>query len=240
MLVVNQLIGKYDCNNDILRVYHEECLELLKEFKMVSIEHVPKIKNEEANRPAQSASGYRPICVAAALELPTGDWRREIIEYLKNPLQKVSRQLRYKASKFVSLEGDLYYRTIDGVFLKCLGVEESKVLMGEIHEGICGEHQLAYKMKWIIRRNGFFCPTILEDSFEYYKGCQDCEKFGNIQRAPASAMKTVIKLWPFRAWGIDLIGQIYPLSSMGHKFVLVATDYFTKWVEAIPLKIVTS
>jgi ribonuclease HI len=36
MLVVNQLIGKYDCNNDILRVYHEECIELLREFKMVS------------------------------------------------------------------------------------------------------------------------------------------------------------------------------------------------------------
>ena len=153
MLVVNQLIGKYDCNNNILRVYHEECLELLKELKMVSIEHVPKIKNEEANRLAQSASGYRPICVAAALELPIGDWRREIIEYLKNPSQKVSRQLRYKASKFVSLEGDLYYRTIDGVFLKCLGVEESKVLMGEIHEGVCGEHQLAYKMKWILLSN---------------------------------------------------------------------------------------
>ena len=85
MLVVNQLIGKYDGNNDILRVYHEECLELLKEFKMVSIEHVPKINNEEANRLAQNAFGYRPICGAAALELPTGDWRREIIEYLKNP-----------------------------------------------------------------------------------------------------------------------------------------------------------
>lgn len=47
---VNQLTGKYDCNNDILRVYHEECLELLKEFRMVSIEHIPKIYNEEANK----------------------------------------------------------------------------------------------------------------------------------------------------------------------------------------------
>jgi ribonuclease HI len=36
MLVVNQLIRKYDCIDDILRVYHEECLELLREFKMVS------------------------------------------------------------------------------------------------------------------------------------------------------------------------------------------------------------
>ena len=40
--------------------------------------------------------------------------------------------------------------------------------------------------------------------------------------------------------GIDLIGQIFPPSSKGHKFILVATDYFTKWVEAIPLKMVTS
>jgi hypothetical protein len=37
-----------------------------------------------------------------------------------------------------------------------------------------------------------------------------------------------------------LIGQINPPSSKGHKFVLLATNYFTKWVEAIPLKKVTS
>jgi hypothetical protein len=81
---------------------------------------------------------------------------------------------------------------------------------------------------------------MLEDCFEYYKGCQDCQKFGNIQRVPASALNPIIKPWPFRGWGIDLIGQINPPSSNGHKFVLLATNYFTKWVEAIPLKKVTS
>jgi hypothetical protein len=77
---------------------------------------------------------------------------------------------------------------------------------------------------------------MLEDCFEYYKGCQDCQKFGNIQRVPASALNPIIKTWPFRRWGIDLIGQINPPSSKGHKFGLLATNYFTKWVEAIPLK----
>jgi ribonuclease HI len=79
MLMVNQLIGKYDCNDDILRIYHKECLELLREFKMVYIEHIPKMHNEEANRLAQSASGYRPICDITAMELLADDWRKEII-----------------------------------------------------------------------------------------------------------------------------------------------------------------
>ena len=95
MPVANQLIGKYDCNDDILRVYHEECLELLREFKMVSVEHVPKIQNGEASKLAQSASSYRPIYDIATLELPADDWTREIVNYLKDPSQKVSRQLRY-------------------------------------------------------------------------------------------------------------------------------------------------
>jgi len=53
-------------------------------------------------------------------------------------------------------------------------------------------------------------------------------------------MNPIIKPWPFRGWRINLIGQIYPPSSKNHKFILVAADYFTKWVEAVPLKNVTS
>ena len=92
--------------------------------------------------------------------------------------------------------------------------------MGEIHEGVCGAHQSVFKMKWMIRKNGYYWPTILEDCFKYFKGCQECQRFGNIQRAPASAMNPVIKPWPFRGWAIDLISQIYPPSSKGHKFIV--------------------
>jgi hypothetical protein len=95
-------------------------------------------------------------------------------------------------------------------------------------------------MKWMIRNNNYYWSTILEDCFKYYKGCQECQKIGSIQRVPASAMNPIIKPWTLRGWAIDLIRQIYPPSSKGHKFILVATDYFTKWVEAIPIKNVTS
>jgi len=38
--------------------------------------------------------------------------------------------------------------------------------------------------------------------------------------------------WSFSMRGIDLIGDIEPKASNGHHFILVAIDYFTKWVEA--------
>ena len=45
--------------------------------------------------------------------------------------------------------------------------------MGEVHEGICGTHQLAPKMKWLLRRAGFYWPTMMSDCFKYIKGVKN-------------------------------------------------------------------
>jgi hypothetical protein len=68
------------------------------------------------------------------VELSDKDWKKEILDYLKDLSKKVDKQLRYMAIKYVLLEDELYYRTIDGVLLKCLSEEEAKILMGEIDE----------------------------------------------------------------------------------------------------------
>jgi hypothetical protein len=137
------------------------------------------------------------------------------------------------------LNDELYRRTVDGLFLKCLNSDQSKIAMGEVHEGICGTHQSAHKMRWLIKRAGFYWPTLLDDCFRYYKGCEACQKFGNIQLAPAAMLNPIIKPWRFRGWGLDFIGEIHPSSSKRHRFVLVATDYFTKWTEAVSLRNMT-
>ena len=116
---------------------------MLKKFKKVTIEHVPKFYNGDANQLAHHGSGYRPIEGVMALELPADDWRKEIVNYLEDPSKKVSQRILFQATKYVLLEGKLYYRAIDGVLLRCLDKEEAKVLMGEIHEGVCGSHQIS-------------------------------------------------------------------------------------------------
>jgi len=49
------------------------------------------------------------------------DWREEIIYYLKDPSKKVERHVRFQSTKYVLLGEELYYRTLDGVLLQCLG-----------------------------------------------------------------------------------------------------------------------
>jgi transposase InsO family protein len=46
----------------------------------------------------------------------------------------------------------------------------------------------------------------------------------------------IVKPWPFRGLGLDFVGEVHPTSSKGHIFVLVATNYFSKWTEVVPLR----
>jgi hypothetical protein len=137
------------------------------------------------------------------------------------------------------LDNTLYHRTIDGLFLKCLGLDQSRIAMREVHEGICGTHQSTHKMKWLLSHVEFYWLTILNDCFRYYKGYELCQKFRDVQLAPAAMLHHIIKPWLFRGWALDFVGQIYLASSKDHRFVLVGTNYFTKWMEVVPLKNMT-
>ncbi|KAK1605495.1 hypothetical protein QYE76_029168 [Lolium multiflorum] len=242
-LVISQLTEEYKCESESLFPFWIQCRELMAQFRYISLNWIPRLQNTEANDLAQTASGYKDTAGEADFQvqfLEPDDWRADIFNYLKDPARGAPKRTRYRAMKYVLIGDDMFYRTLEGLLLKCLGSAESNRLLHEVHEGACGTHQSAHKMKWLIRRSGFYWPTMLEDCFQYYKGCQACQKFGSIQMVPASAMNPIIKPWPFRGWGMDMIGEIHPSSSKGHRWVLAITDYFTKWVEAVPMKKVAS
>jgi hypothetical protein len=100
------------------------------------------------------------------------DWRKELIDYISNPNGAQGRRVRQKALSYTLINGELYCRTVDGVLLKCLSKEESKIAMGEVHEGMCGTHKSAYKMRWKLKRVDMYWPNMRRDCFQYYKGCE--------------------------------------------------------------------
>jgi hypothetical protein len=77
--------------------------------------------------------------------------------------------------------------------LKCLGSDQSKIAMGEVHEEIYGTHQSTHKIKWLLRHVRFYWLTMINDCFRYYKGCESCQKFGDGQLAPTAMIHPIIK-----------------------------------------------
>ncbi|XP_052305620.1 uncharacterized protein LOC127904792 [Populus trichocarpa] len=62
--------------------------------------------------------------------------------------------------------------------------------------------------------------------------CHKCQVYSDKVNMPPAPLFNLISPWPFAMWGIDVIGPVNPKASNGHRFILVAIDYFTKWVEA--------
>jgi hypothetical protein len=182
LLVLNQLAGKYECNGDILRGYYEECLELgcLVPTCAERAKRRSKWPGSECFKVSAWGHGYY------RWDTRYGGWRLEkryswvLARSVTTNIQEGQKQSPQICSKYVVLDDTLYYRMIKGILLKCLNDEDAKLVMAEVHEGICRIHQSTYKMKWMLRRAGYYWPMMLEDCFEYYKGCQDFLKFGAV------------------------------------------------------------
>ena len=76
------------------------------------------------------------------------------------------------------------------------------------------------------------------DAVELVKKCDIYQRYGNVQRLTAERLTTISIPWPFTQWGIDIIGPL-PQGKGQVKFLLVAIDYFTKWVKAEALATIT-
>ena len=82
---------------------------------------------------------------------------------------------------------------------------------------------------------GYFWPTMEKDSINYVKTCKKCQIHGNLVHAPAQELNPLATPWPFYQWGFDLIKAIHPPSFGGHKWIITATEYFTKWIKVMQL-----
>ncbi|CAL2247724.1 unnamed protein product [Prunus armeniaca] len=69
------------------------------------------------------------------------------------------------------------------------------------------------------------------DSTEYVKRCDRCQRYKPVPNLPAEIYHPQNSPWPFMQWAIDLVGPM-PTAPAKKEMMIVATDYFTKWIEA--------
>ena len=73
-----------------------------------------------------------------------------------------------------------------------------------------------------------------KEALEYMKKCDQCQRFTPNTHQPGGFLNPLSSSWPFAQWGLDIVGP-FPKAAGHKKYLLVGTDYFTKWVKAEPL-----
>ncbi|GJT09825.1 reverse transcriptase domain-containing protein [Tanacetum coccineum] len=98
------------------------------------------------------------------------------------------------------------------------------------HNGPTGGHYGANYTAKKVFDLGFYWPTIYKDAHELVKNYDSCQRQGKISQRDEMPQNSIQVCEIFDVWGIDFMGP-FP-SSRGNKYILVAVDYLSKWVEA--------
>ncbi|GJU82891.1 reverse transcriptase domain-containing protein [Tanacetum coccineum] len=113
---------------------------------------------------------------------------------------------------------------------RCVDGNEAMEILKACHHGPTdGHHGPNYTAKKVFD-SGFFWPTIYRDAHDMVKHCDACQRQGKISQRDEMPQNIIQICEIFDVWGIDFMGP-FP-SSRGNKYILVAVDYVSKWVEA--------
>ncbi|RVW63872.1 Retrovirus-related Pol polyprotein from transposon 17.6 [Vitis vinifera] len=244
LLSMRLIQGEWKTRDVKLKPYHAYLELLVGRFDDLRYTHLPRAQNQFADALATLASmidipvdaTVRPLliesrsapaycCLIDDAEPDDGlPWYHDIYHFLRLGVYpeattaKDKRALRQLATRFVICGETLYRRSPDGMLLLCLDRTSADRVMREVHAGVYGPHMGGHMLAQM----------------------SECQIHGDLIHVPPSELHALTSPWPFSVWGIDIIGKISPKSSSGHEFILVAIDYFTKWVEAASYARLTS
>ncbi|XP_059627060.1 uncharacterized protein LOC132269842 [Cornus florida] len=232
-LVIRQVTWEYGAKDKNMEVYRTAVLREAKGFDQIKFIQLPREYNEDADRLACSASSSgetlaRVIPVNVLVqpsifyELPNPSALNMLMLYHMSRAGLIRSWLSYvmvhspsrrtRQEKLGSTRQSMPLCVIScidapfsGPYLKCATPTEARQIMRTIHEGVCKNHSGGRSLAHKTMTQGYFWPNMARDVEELSRRCDKCQRFGSLIHQPPEDLH-----------------------------VLLATDYFTKWVEAEP------
>ncbi|XP_027168007.1 uncharacterized protein LOC113767998 [Coffea eugenioides] len=253
-LVVLQVLGEYEAKDEVMKKYLAKVREAVALFETFEIERVPRSQNKRADALSKLASSSfahlsKEVLVEVlkqksidqvqvlAVDSPA-TWMTPLVDFLSSgglPENKAeARRIQLRAAKYAYAGGTLYRRSYLSPWLKCVTPEEGDYVLREVHEGICAAHVGSRVLAKKCLLLGYYWPSVFRDAADLVQKYRACQVHASLRHQPAREMVPIHSPWPFAQWGIDLLGP-FPRAPGRYEHLVVAIDYFTKWVEAEPL-----
>ncbi|GKB77443.1 reverse transcriptase domain-containing protein [Tanacetum coccineum] len=251
-LVANQVNETYVAKETGMIRDLEKVRTLTSSFKAFSIRQIPRSENKKVDALSKIAStsfahlskqvlveelkekSISEVEIMAVVEEEGDTWMTPIFEYLTEETLpadvKKARAVRRKSQRFAVINGTMYKKSFLGPWLRCVGPLQANYVLREIHEGSCSMHAGTQSVVAKALRVGYYWPTMHKDARTLIRACQDCQVHKPVPRNPQQKLTLITSPWPFYKWGIDM-AEPFPEGPGKVKFLIVAIDYFTKWIE---------
>jgi hypothetical protein len=164
-------------------------------------------------------------------------WYADIANYLvawKLPSHLSYREKRsivHQSARYSWIGGYLFHTGADQEIRRCVREDEVYDILKACHDGPYGGNFADKRTTYKILRMGYYWPSIFKDAKKYVKACDSCQRVGQPNHRDEMPLNPQVVLEPFDRWALDFIGPINPPSNQ-KVYILVCTDYMTKWVEA--------
>ncbi|KAI3746808.1 hypothetical protein L6452_09249 [Arctium lappa] len=231
-LVVNQINGEFAAKDSRMIADYKIVKEEAKKFSHFVIEQIPRDQNTQADALANLGSALTrttfdniPVVHLAIPSIKEDDnisvapieeensWSDDIQNYFEHdqlPDDKMeARKIRFKASRYVMIRGQLYRRSSTGLNLRCITskAQVHKILQ-DMHDGECGNHSGSRSLGNRISRQGYYWPTIRQDATRCVQLCDACQRHTGMSHKPSEPLHSTFIPWPFMKWGIDIVGKL--------------------------------
>ncbi|GJZ89550.1 reverse transcriptase domain-containing protein [Tanacetum coccineum] len=217
-LVANQVNETYVAKeNDMVR-YLEKVKTFINNFKAFSIKQVPRSENKKADALSKIVSTNFAHLI-----------KQVLVEELKEKSISTVEVLAVEEEEGDTWMTPIFKYLMDGTLPA--EVKKARAVKRNMHAGTRSVVAKALRIS-------NYWPTMHEDARKLIRACQDCQVHKPIPRSPQQKLNPIISPWPFYKWGIDIAGP-FPERHGKVKFLIVAIDYFTKWIEAKPVATIT-
>ena len=256
-LAVGQVKGEFEAKDERMRGYLNQIKIMQSKFESFSLLHVPRSGNAHTDSLAMLATSSvqnlpriilvedlrKPSAIVNTIQINQvregSSWMDYITQFLKEyilPEEKIEAdKIRRKATNYwLSEDSKLYRRSFSGPYLLCVHPDQVKSLLEEIHEGICGSYTGGRSLAHRAITQDYWWPNMQREALKYVKKCDQCQRYSPSIHQPGGVLNPLSSPWPFAQWGLDIVGP-FPKAVGNNKYLIVVTDYFTKWVEAEPL-----
>ncbi|GKV46142.1 hypothetical protein SLEP1_g53149 [Rubroshorea leprosula] len=209
-LIICQTKGDWQTKDPKLIPYHQYLETLIKKFRFISLNHMPRTKNQFVDALATLASMIqisnddviKPLMIEISqepthcMEIKVDDkpWFHDIKQFLQNgeyPLHasEVNKKtIRKLATSYFLSDNTLYKRSADMTLFRCVDETEVGQVMIEVHEGICGTHANGRMLARKILRAGYYWLTMEHDRIKYARACHKCQIYADHINAPPSLL----------------------------------------------------